>query len=315
MRLERALTLYLQFRKTHVSPQWSGGHILKHFTRLIGPQRELDSIRPEEVRDFLDGHRPLTRYWHGKYCALGKFFRFALARRFTSQFPLPASAPKCVQTFRPYIYSPDEIERLIEASRAPQLIWLKIQPATFRMLVLLLYGTGLRLGEALRLTHADLDWHEQQLTIRASKFYKTRWVPLGPHLIQLLRRYLRSEGRSYVANSPQPLLAYNNAEPMRKSAVQRAFIRVKNQASIVRRDSPQRPPRIHDLRATFAVHRLTSWYREGADVQALLPRLSIYLGHYSIHATQVYLTMTPELLEQASLRFERFAMAQEVCHD
>jgi site-specific recombinase XerD len=314
MRLQRALTLYLKFRKTHVSPEWSGGHILKHFTRLIGPGRELDSIRPEEVRNFLDGNRPLTRYWHGKYCALRKFFHFALARHFTSKFPLPPTSPKCAQTFRPYIYSQDEIQRLIEASRAPQLIWLKVEPATFRMLVLLLYGTGLRLGEALRLTHADLDWHEQRLTIHASKFYKTRWVPLGSHLLQLLQRYLRTEGRSYVANSPQPLFPYRNGQLMQKSAVQRAFIRVKNQADIVWR-SPQRSPRIHDLRHTFAVHRLISWYRQGADVQALLPRLSTYLGHYSIHATQVYLTMIPELLEQASMRFERFAMAQEVCHD
>jgi site-specific recombinase XerD len=63
---------------------------------------------------------------------------------------------------------------------------------------------------------------------------------------------------------------------------------------------------MHDLRHTFAVHRLTSWYRQGADVQKLLPQLSVYLGHVHIRATQVYLTMTPELLQQASNRFEQY---------
>ena len=66
-------------------------------------------------------------------------------------------------------------------------------------------------------------------------------------------------------------------------------------------------PRLHDLRHSFAVHRLTAWYREGADVQRLLPALSTYLGHSDLEGTKVYLSMTPELLQQASLRFARYA--------
>ena len=310
MQLQHAVTSYLRLRATHVSPTWSGGYTLRRFARVIGPRRELDSIGPQEIRRFLDGNRPLTRYWHGKYSALGKFFRFALARGFTTQFALPTRAPKCVQTFRPYIYPQEQIRRLINVSSAPQLIWLKIRPSTFRMLVLLLYGTGLRLGEALRLTHADLDVPQSRLTVRGTKFYKTRWVPLGPPLMRLLQAYLGAEGRVYLPDSSHHVLAYRDGRPMQKSAVQRAFARVIRQAGITRDDQPQYRPRIHDLRATFAVHRLTSWYREGADVQQLLPLLSTYLGHGSLQATQVYLTMTPELLEQASIRFERFAAAR-----
>jgi integrase/recombinase XerD len=70
-------------------------------------------------------------------------------------------------------------------------------------------------------------------------------------------------------------------------------------------------PRLHDLRHTSAVHRLTTWYREGKDVQKLLPQLSVYMGHTYLAATQVYLTMTPELLHEASMRFERYATPED----
>src|SRR5438309_1411337 len=81
----------------------------------------------------------------------------------------------------------------------------------------------------------------------------------------------------------------------------------------VRRKGPQCPPRLHDLRHAAAVHRLTAWYREGKDVQRLLPLLSTYLGHVDIASTQLYLTMTPELLYEASQRFAQYVFG-EVSH-
>jgi integrase len=89
--------------------------------------------------------------------------------------------------------------------------------------------------------------------------------------------------------------------------LQNAFKRLRNHAGIHRTDGGRYQPRLHDLRHTFAVHRLTSWYQQGADVQRLLPNLSVYLGHINVASTQVYLTMTPELLQEASARFESYA--------
>ena len=88
------------------------------------------------------------------------------------------------------------------------------------------------------------------------------------------------------------------------------MLRARDSALIRREDGASYQPRLHDLRHTFAVHRLTQWYRQGADVQKLLPRLSVYLGHGSLAATQAYLSMTPELLQQASARFERYACGE-----
>ncbi len=115
------------------------------------------------------------------------------------------------------------------------------------------------------------------------------------------------------AVTPSPILDYltflanMDGTPLNEDTVYNAFIRLLRRAGIESRDDSRQAPRLHSLRHSFAVHRLTDWYRQGADVQRLLPVLSTYLGHARLHHTQVYLSMTPELLHQAALRFERYA--------
>ena len=96
--------------------------------------------------------------------------------------------------------------------------------------------------------------------------------------------------------------------------VQYNFRHLCTYTGIRRTDGARYQPRLHDMRHSFAVHRLTTWYQQGADVQTRLPQLSTYLGHVNLAATQVYLTMTPELLQAASIRFERYVF-EELCHD
>jgi site-specific recombinase XerD len=104
------------------------------------------------------------------------------------------------------------------------------------------------------------------------------------------------------------LLANRDGTRLTSSTVQEAFDRLRRTANVHGSASGRRVPRLHDFRHSFAVHRLTAWYREGADVQRLLPVLSIYLGHADLEGTKVYLSMTPELLQQASLRFAHYAI-------
>jgi integrase len=151
----------------------------------------------------------------------------------------------------------------------------------------------------------DLDLTLDLVTIRDTKFYKSRLVPLGPDLARLVREYLHQPGRR---NQPYRLLFQaKSGGPLAVQVADTSFSRLRRIAGIERRDDSYFQPRLHDLRHTFAVHRLTEWYRQNADVQRLLPALSTYLGHVSLSATQRYLTMTPELLEQANRRFEHYA--------
>ena len=183
-----------------------------------------------------------------------------------------------------------------------------MQPSTFRVLLLLLYGTGMRVGEALRLSLRDADLHSRVLTIRDTKFFKSRLVPLGPRLTGELVAYLkrrstlptpRLEDSAFFSSSTGRAIPYQHVITL--------FQRVRTAAGIRRDEGSSYPPRLHDLRHTAAVHRIIAWYRDGTDVQHLLPQLATYLGHKDLRGTQHYLSMTPELLEQAGIRFESYA--------
>jgi len=179
---------------------------------------------------------------------------------------------------------------------------------TFRTLLIVLYGAGLRFSEATALTLADVDLLENVLTIRATKFYKSRLVPIGPQLAAELANYMPLRRRRGLAqDNASFLLANRDGTRLASSTVQSAFDTLRRIAGVGRTTGGRLIPRLHDLRHSFAVHNLTAWYRQEADVQRLLPALSTYLGHSDLEGTKVYLTMTPELLQQASLRFERYA--------
>ena len=144
---------------------------------------------------FLAGHGPITRYWFAKYDALRGFYRYAVSRGYVATLPLPTWLPKRPPPFVPYIYSHEELGRLFEAAAAYQ--GCVVEATTIHTVVLLLYGAGLRLCEAINLDRADVDADQAVLTIRQTKFGKTRLVPFGPQLGGALAQYAvrRPEGR------------------------------------------------------------------------------------------------------------------------
>jgi site-specific recombinase XerD len=175
------------------------------------------------------------------------------------------------------------------------------------MLILLLYGAGLRISEALSLRLTNVDLTAGLLTIRESKFYKTRLVPMGPDLADAVGQYVAQRAKAHPTQLDGELFLTRTGTPVVRHTAENVFSRLRVRAGVLRHDGGRYQPRLHDLRHAFAVHRLVSWYRQGADVQRLLPQLATYLGHVHIAATQRYLTLTPELLHEASQRFERYA--------
>lgn len=131
--------------------------------------------------------------------------------------------------------------------------------ATFRTLLLFLYGTGMRVSEALRLRLMDVDLQRGVVTIRGTKFYKSRFVPLGPDVQHVVERCLRLPGRRN--QHYQPLFQTKSCKPISVQVVDTSFCRLRRLASISQDPQSSYQPRVHDLRHTFAVHRLTEWYR------------------------------------------------------
>lgn len=285
--------------------------ILNAFCRAMG-DIDIAQVSSCSVNNYLAGTGPLTAFWHRKFDALSGFYRYAISRGHISLSPLPMIIPKRPATFKPYIYTEDEFRRLLNStcilgkSRRCQ-----VQASTFHTLLLLLYGTGLRISEALSLTLSDVELSKSLLTIRNTKFFKTRWVPVGPQLNDVLATYLKVRRRTpRPGRGKSAFFATRKGVALGRGAADRIFRRLCGHVGIKRIDGGRFQPRLHDIRHTFALNRLLSWYRKGQDVQRLLPCLSTYLGHVNVAATQVYLTMTPELLHEASLRFHKYALEE-----
>jgi integrase/recombinase XerD len=184
-----------------------------------------------------------------------------------------------------------------------------LDPPVVRALLLLMYGAALRTSEALSLTIGDVDLPGGVLTIRDSKFFKTRLVPIGPKTLRVLAEYAGCRHAS-SKKSDAPFFVGRNSKQIPIHKFERAFKQIRLHAGLQQEGGSRRQPRLHDLRHTSAVHRLITWYRKDKDVQKLLPGLSVYMGHTHLAATQAYLTMTPDLLQEASLRFERYAIRE-----
>ncbi len=179
-------------------------------------------------------------------------------------------------------------------------------------MILLLYGAGLRAGEALRLRSCDVNLQDRMLSIWNTKFFKSRLIPIGASLAAALARYAQER------KHPRPrdvhlsrFFTTRTGMAVPLGRLEAGFVRLRERTGIQRPHTDRWQPRLHDLRATFAVHRLVAWYREGVDLQTRLPLLATYLGHINVSGTQVYLTMTHELLAEASRRFERYARPVE----
>lgn len=308
MTLRDAIEQYIEWRQTHGTQFGTGALLLRLFVKNIDGEIDCDTVAAAQVEAFLAGNGRLTPYRAGKYGVLAGFYRYAISRGHASRSPLPDNEPKKPPSAPPYVYSNDELRRLFAAIDGNRRRAFQLDAHTFRILLLLLYGAGLRVGEARRLTLADVDLTGAVLTVRNTKFYKSRLVPAGPRLADALRAYAACRAkRPAPQGRDSSFLANRDGTPVMKRTVQSAFSGLLHTAGIHATDDIRQSPCLHSLRHTFAVDRLTAWYRQGADVQRLLPVLSTYLGHKDLAGTQVYLSMTPELLQQASLRFERYA--------
>jgi integrase/recombinase XerD len=209
--------------------------------------------------------------------------------------------------FLPEVLSASQVSELID--RTGQLKDLPLRRSGMRVLICILYSTGLRLGEALRLRWADVHWKVRCFFIRMSKG-RSRWVPFRVDLRQELESYVQ-ERRRYVGEVPESfLLCRPDGCAYSVGSASCAIRGLMRQAGFKPAEG-RFGPRPHDLRHGFARERLRLWYRSGTDLQRRLPDLSVYLGHQNLLGTEVYLRASSELLAIASRRMA--ARFQEAC--
>lgn len=216
----------------------------------------------------------------------------------------------------PHIYYDHEIIDLLAAARnlGPRG---NLRAATHETLFGLIASTGLRLSEAVHLLDLDVDLKHGMLTVRLTKFAKSRQLPLHPSTVEALRRYRQLRGRYVVATPETPFFVASRGKLLgrclQKRSVDRIFADLRNQLGWSNRGSHD-TPRIHDLRHTFAVRRVMLWHQHGTDIDQAMLALTTYMGHAKISDTYWYLTAVPELMAVAAGKFELFVRAPEVKH-
>jgi integrase len=203
---------------------------------------------------------------------------------------------------RPYIYTVEEVQRLLETARQYSPFRAPLRPLTLYTMIVLAYCAGLRLGEIVGLDLKDIDLVDGSIEIRDTKFFKSRRLPLSSSALVALKEYLEARGQAGATGDPDAPLFCHEKGGYSHITAGMLLRRVINLAGLTGNSSVGRP-RIHDLRHTMVVHRMTAWYREGINPHSHLPYLAAFLGHKDIHSTLVYLTITDELLQHANERF------------
>lgn len=269
-----------------------------------------NNITPDILDSFLAFRpRKRARSYNDLVGILNRFFNWLVVQEIIESSPLNARRRRETEKQIPYIFDREQARRILEiaicfadSSSAP------MRGATYQMIFALLYGLGLRVGEVSRLHREDIDFHRDLLIIRHTKFSKSRFVPFGPRMAARLHNYIKQRENRFGKLAPDsPVFSFRKNRAIRPATISQAFHYYVLPMLDLHVSPGVRPPRLHDLRHSFAVRTLLCWYRSGINPSSRLFHLSTFLGHVSPVSTSVYLTITDELLTEANRKFEQFA--------
>lgn len=297
--LEQSLADYLHLRRSLGHALADAARLLPGFVAYLDAQG-LSTVTIEAALAWAQQSEtdPGSSVGPRRMTAARGFARYLAGIDAGTQVPPLGLMPHRRRWRRPFIYTPADINAVMDQARCS--IVSPLRAATYRTLIGLLAASGLRIGEAITLDRGDVDWAEGVLLIRESEFGKFRLVPLQASSMAALRDYTqvrrdlqpRPQDPSFFVSLTRKRLLYAD--------VSRTFRQLIDNAG-VGTGAPY-PPRLHDLRHTFAVRTLLAWYHADQDVQAKIPSLSTYLGHREPGSTYWYLSATPELLAMAAAR-------------
>ncbi len=270
----------------------------------------ISAVTPPLLQAFVRS-RPRTRprSYNHLVNVLQRFFTWLERQEILTPSPCHLQPRRCTSQPTPFLFEPDQVRCLLAlAEQLPDGRNTHRRGATYRLIFALMYALGLRVSEVARLYRQDVDRQRQCLLILQSIFAKGLLLPFGTKVGQGLDDHLQQliPGIEPSAEAPLFSLSKNQRQPIYPKTISRTFQHLVMQMGLTIPPGVA-PPRLHCLRHSFAVATLLHWYRSGVDPAARLNNLSTFLGHVNPASTTVYLTITSELLEQANIRFERYA--------
>ena len=307
--LAESLSNFVQYKQALNRKYRSEAAALYLFDRYLSEHHVAgwESIDKILIDEFLKS-RPRTRprSYNHLVGVIRRFFAWAVVQELIPGNPVIAKPRRETAERIPYLFNLSDAKLLLEFvhSLPDKSIGLH-RALVYETVFALLYGLGLRVGEAARLKVGDVDLTRNTFFIRETKFNKSRIVPFGPKLADRIRRYIGLRyGEHYGPETP--LFSFTKGGCIHPGTISQTFHRLLPK---LRLQIPQGvvPPRLHDLRRSFAVATLLRWYREGIDPNSRLMHLATFLGHVSVASTAVYLPLTQELLREADKRFRAAA--------
>ena len=300
--LRQAVDEYLALRRGLGFSLRGPGALLRQFAAFLDREGAPYITRELALRWAQHPANAQPATWASRLSTVRRFAQFWSASDPRTEVPPLGLLPHRYRRKPPYMYTESEVRRLIDvARRLPSATGLR--PATYATLLGLLAVTGLRISEALALNRADVDGADAVLTIRRTKFGKSRLVPVHPSTQRALRRYTRRRDRVYPKPTTESFFVSERGARLTQWTVRYTFNRLSRRMGL-RGPADRRGPRLHDFRHRLAVTTLLRWYRTGVDVERRLPALSTYLGHRHVADTYWYVSAVPELLRLAAARLE-----------
>jgi integrase/recombinase XerD len=300
--LHTTLTHYLDVRRALGFKLQETGTLLHQFVHFVHQEGATYITTDLALRWATQPQRTHPAHWARRLGMVRRFAQYCRALDTRTEVPPPGLLPYRYRRQPPYIYNEQEITRLLAAARQlPSVTGLR--SCTYATLLGLLAVTGMRLSEALHLDRTDVELTHGHLTIRQTKFGKTRWIPLHPSTRDALHQYAHSRDQRWATPHTPRFFLSERGTPLTVWSVRQTFVTLSHQIGL-RGATDRHGPRLHDLRHTFAVRTLLAWYRTGVNVEQRLPTLTAYLGHTHVNDTYWYLSATPELLYEVTQRFE-----------
>jgi len=301
--LTEAIEAYLQLRHDLGFKLTQARRWLRDFAGFMEAQQAPFITTERALEWALQPTNGQPAYWAKRLTAVRVFACYRSATDPRTEVPPDGLLPYRPKRAKPYFYTEEEIERLMQAAVAlppPD----GLRGKTHACLIGLLSVTGLRISEALRLTPHDVDLQTGLLTIRYTKFDKSRLVPVHDSTQAALLTYARHRDQGLGRTTPSHFFVSPRGKPLASSTVRRIFRGLCRQIGL-HGSTTSDEPRLHHFRHRFATQTLLQWYQSGEDVERRLPILSTFLGHTRISDTYWYLSAHPELMEQALIRLEQ----------
>jgi site-specific recombinase XerD len=310
--LKEHIWAYIDLHRAVGKSYRTNHHVLHELDRFLASQAaaRISSVSKRSMECWLEQMTCSTAHRVRKARMAKQFFAHLVTQGVIPRNPmgdgLEPYGRLAKASFKPFIYTKEQVSAILaQAKRLLKSHLFPLRPHVCYTFIAVLYALGLRPREARLLRIGDLDLEQNVLLVHETKFHKSRMVPFGPRLASCLRRYLRIRLTVLQpAHGQDPLFVTLWRRPISPVGINQAFRQILNEVGLGTLNDRERP-RMHDLRHTFAVHRLLRWYRQGVDVQSRLMSLATFMGHVEIRSTEVYLMATTELLNEANARFHR----------